>query len=138
MWLTPCSSRTSRARSASPLDTLPSAAAPKITRLESCPVAPNGAASITRTSLCGRWFPGRAEHGALEPPVGEGTSWVEPAGERDEVGMPLVPRGDRCRVGCEDLAPVRARSERGERTLEDDEQLRDRLRLLPPGEVEGH
>src|SRR5919107_252318 len=46
MWLTPCSSSTSSARSASALDTLPSAAAPKITRLESCPVAPNGTRSI--------------------------------------------------------------------------------------------
>jgi hypothetical protein len=46
MWLTPCSSNTSRALSASSLLTLPRAAAPKITRLDSWPVAPNGARSI--------------------------------------------------------------------------------------------
>src|SRR3954469_6396988 len=51
MWLIPCSSRTSSARSASPFETWASAAAPKITRLESCPVAPNGARSIMTTTL---------------------------------------------------------------------------------------
>src|SRR4051794_5488581 len=138
MWLIPYSSSTSRAASASPLETLASAAAPKITRLESCPVAPKGAFSITRRSLGGRWFPGSAEHGALEPAVAEGTPRIEPAHESDEVGVPLVPRRDRCGVGREDLAPVRPGSERGEGTLEVDEQLGDPLRLLPPGEVQGH
>src|SRR4051812_21497108 len=51
MWLTPCSSRTSSARSASPFEPLASAAAPKTTRLDSCPVAPNGARSIMRSTL---------------------------------------------------------------------------------------
>src|SRR3954465_7469162 len=46
MWLMPCSSRSSSVRAASALETSPSAAAPKITRLDSCPVAPNGARSI--------------------------------------------------------------------------------------------
>src|SRR3954471_22474514 len=46
MWLIPGSSRAWRARSASDFEPLASAAAPKITRLESCPVAPNGARSI--------------------------------------------------------------------------------------------
>src|SRR3954463_7148598 len=51
MWLTPCSRSTSRARAASPFETRPSAAAPKTTRLDSCPVAPNGARSIMTPTL---------------------------------------------------------------------------------------
>src|SRR6185503_16531842 len=46
MWLMPCSRITSSVRSASAFETSPSAAAPKITRLDSCPVAPKGARSI--------------------------------------------------------------------------------------------
>src|SRR3954447_13452606 len=46
MWLMPCSRRSSKVRSASALETLPRAAAPKITRLDSCPVAPKRARSI--------------------------------------------------------------------------------------------
>src|ERR1700755_2099383 len=46
MWLMPCSRRCCSVRSASALETSPRAAAPKITRLDSCPVAPNGARSI--------------------------------------------------------------------------------------------
>src|SRR6185436_18053891 len=46
MWLMPCSRTSSSARSASRLETSPRAAAPKITRLDSCPVAPKGARSI--------------------------------------------------------------------------------------------
>src|SRR3954470_5309390 len=46
MWLMPCSRSTWSVRSASALETSPSAAAPKITRLDSCPVAPKGARSI--------------------------------------------------------------------------------------------
>src|ERR1700750_3444090 len=46
MWLMPCSRSTCRAVSASALEALPRAAAPKITRLDSCPVAPKGARSI--------------------------------------------------------------------------------------------
>src|SRR4051794_6998821 len=51
MWLMPCSRITSSVRSASALETSPSAAAPKITRLDSCPVAPKGARSIIPESL---------------------------------------------------------------------------------------
>src|SRR6476620_18666 len=136
MWLIPCCSRASRARSASPLETLDSAAAPKITRLEWCPVAPNGAVSITRTSLGRGRSPRRVEDGALQPPVAEGAAGVEAADEPEEVAVPLVPRRDRRRVGGEDLAPVRAGAERGQRALERDEQLRNRPGVLPPGEVE--
>src|SRR6478609_3837035 len=57
MWLMPCSSTSSRARSASALETSPSAAAPKITRLDSCPVAPNGARSIMRSRLRTAGYP---------------------------------------------------------------------------------
>src|SRR5215218_1104649 len=46
MWLTPCSSSSSSVRSASCLETLPSAAAPKMVRDDSCPVAPKRARSI--------------------------------------------------------------------------------------------
>src|ERR671936_2126805 len=46
MWLMPCCSSSSRVRSASALETDAKAAAPKITRLDSCPVAPKGARSI--------------------------------------------------------------------------------------------
>src|SRR3954469_24183188 len=46
MWLTPCSSSSSSVRSASCLETLPSAAAPKMQREDSWPVAPKGARSI--------------------------------------------------------------------------------------------
>src|SRR4051812_31516463 len=46
MWLISCFSMRSRVRSASALDAFARAAAPKITRLDSCPVAPNGARSI--------------------------------------------------------------------------------------------
>src|SRR3954454_11471869 len=65
MWLIPCSSRTSSARSASDFEPLASAAAPKITRLESCPVAPNGARSIMRPTL----GPHRARPHGVEPAV---------------------------------------------------------------------
>src|SRR3954451_7793264 len=51
MWLIPCSRRWFSVRSASALETSPSAAAPKITRLDSCPVAPNGARSIMARRL---------------------------------------------------------------------------------------
>src|SRR4051794_31107268 len=51
MWLMPCSRSTCSVRSASALETSPRAAAPKITRLDSCPVAPNGARSIMAGSL---------------------------------------------------------------------------------------
>src|SRR5215211_3729106 len=51
MWLTPCSSSSSSVRSASCLETLLRAAAPKTARLDSWPVAPNGARSIMRGSL---------------------------------------------------------------------------------------
>ncbi len=51
--------------------------------------------------------------------------------------MPLVERGDRRGVGMEDLAPVRARSELGERCLDVDQHRGDVLRQAPPGEVDG-
>src|SRR3954451_17864631 len=51
MWLTPCSSSSSSVRSASCLETLPSAAAPKIARDDSCPVLPKGARSIMARRL---------------------------------------------------------------------------------------
>src|SRR5438270_386966 len=47
MWFTPCSSRTSSVLSASAWETDPSAAAPKIVRVLSWPVLPNGAVAIT-------------------------------------------------------------------------------------------
>ena len=43
MWLMPCSSSSSSVRSASACVTVPSAAAPKIVRVLSWPVLPNGA-----------------------------------------------------------------------------------------------
>src|SRR5689334_14752477 len=46
MWLMPCSSSVSSVRSASCFETAPSAAAPKIVREDSWPVAPKGARSI--------------------------------------------------------------------------------------------
>ena len=51
MWLTPCASSSSSVRSASACETLPSAAAPKIVRLLSWPVRPNGAVAITQPTL---------------------------------------------------------------------------------------
>src|SRR3954452_23978466 len=51
MWLTPCSSRTSSAPSPPRLAPPPRAAAPKTPRLDSWPVAPNGARGITVASL---------------------------------------------------------------------------------------
>src|SRR4051794_21944602 len=51
MWLTPCSSNSSSVRSASCLETLPSAAAPKMQREDSWPVAPKGARSIMARRL---------------------------------------------------------------------------------------
>src|SRR4051794_11484444 len=54
MWLMPCSRSTWRAVSAWALEALPSAAAPKITRLDSCPVAPKGARSIMKKRVMGR------------------------------------------------------------------------------------
>src|ERR1044072_4431251 len=46
MWLTPCSSSSSSVLSASCFETAPSAAAPKMQRDDSWPVAPKGARSI--------------------------------------------------------------------------------------------
>src|SRR6266540_1173695 len=54
MWLTPCASSRSSVRSASACETLPSAAAPKIVRLLSWPVMPNGAVAIMRATLAER------------------------------------------------------------------------------------
>src|SRR3954469_21656442 len=51
MWLMPCSSSNSSVRSASRLETLPSAAAPKMQRDDSWPVAPKGARSIMARGL---------------------------------------------------------------------------------------
>src|SRR3954469_5919715 len=51
MWFTPCSSSSSRARSASRLGPRASAAAPKIARDDSCPVVPKGARSIIGSTL---------------------------------------------------------------------------------------
>src|SRR3954471_19074331 len=110
MWLTPCARSTSSARSASPLETLPSAAAPKMTRLDSWPVAPNGACWITSASVRppggGRWS-AAAEDPGLQPVVPEGTAGGHPLGQAHEVRVPLVERCDRRRLGHEDLAPVR-------------------------------
>src|SRR3954463_1478099 len=53
MWLIPCSRSSCRVVSASALEALPSAAAPKITRLDSCPVAPKGARSIMENRVMG-------------------------------------------------------------------------------------
>src|SRR5690349_3751960 len=53
MWLMPWSRTSCSARSASPLETSPSAAAPKITRLDWCPVAPKGARSIIGSGYAG-------------------------------------------------------------------------------------
>src|SRR5438874_3191441 len=47
MWFTPCSSKISSVASASACETEPSAAAPKIVRVLSWPVLPNGAVAIT-------------------------------------------------------------------------------------------
>src|SRR3954463_1450620 len=68
MWLTPCSRRTSSARSASPFETWARAAPPKTTRLESCPVAPNGARSIMTTTLS-PGPAGRPRRRPVGPPV---------------------------------------------------------------------
>src|SRR3954453_19834552 len=79
MWLIPCSRRWLSVRSASALETSPSAAAPKITRLDSCPVAPKGARSIMASAYV---FDGVAQ--ALGELLGglAGTR-VQRAGERD-------------------------------------------------------
>src|SRR3954470_8126265 len=74
MWLTPCSSSSSKVRSASCLETLPSAAAPKIARDDSCPVLPKGARSIMvrrlRRVLQHRVQTARAERLAVDHRVG--------------------------------------------------------------------
>ena len=72
-------------RSASALETSPSAAAPKITRLDSCPVAPKGARSIMRGSL--RHPP--------SPEAFDDVGWLAgaldvPAGVAEEVVAPRV------------------------------------------------
>src|SRR3954464_8399468 len=48
MWLTPCSSTSPSVRAAWACETEPSAAAPKIVRVLSWPVRPNGAVGIIR------------------------------------------------------------------------------------------
>ena len=59
-----------------------------------------------------------AEHAGLQPCVAERAARVEPLHQADEVGMALVERSDcRC-VRVEDLAPVRARLERGQGILD--------------------
>src|SRR3954453_12891201 len=105
MWLTPCSSSTSSAPSASAWVPLPSAAAPKITRLDSWPVAPKGVRGITTTSV-GRRRPTPlrgAEDAGAEPLGAEGTARVHPLHQAGEVGLPLVQRRDRRGVGEEEL-----------------------------------
>src|SRR3954462_1801467 len=68
MWLTPCSSSNSSARSASRFGTSPSAAAPKITLEDSCPVAPKGARSIMRGDYAPESaFEAANTHPALRP-----------------------------------------------------------------------
>src|ERR1700675_4430619 len=51
MWFTPCSSSRSSVRLASAWEPAPSAAAPKIVRLLSCPVLPKGGFAITTRTL---------------------------------------------------------------------------------------
>src|SRR4051795_1066151 len=74
MWLMPCSSSSSSVRSASRLETAPSAAAPKMVRDDSWPVAPKGARSIMARRL--RSLPqhrveaSRAERLAIDDRVG--------------------------------------------------------------------
>src|SRR3954451_11172338 len=112
MWLTPCSSKSSSARSASRLETLPSEAAPKIARLDSWPVAPKGARSIMAPSL--RPEPGTSRRGPVTPGSAAAPSRpavqnrVEPAGaERLAVdhGVGVAGRAD----GLGDLGLPRER-----------------------------
>src|SRR4051794_13571233 len=117
MWLMPCSSSTSRARSATSWDTLPSAAAPKITRVESCPVAPNGLRSIMEGSLGPGSRLAAAEDPLLQPRGPKGPARIQPFLEPDEVGVAVVQLADRRGVGGEELAPVWPRAEGGKRAL---------------------
>src|SRR4051812_26751204 len=97
MWLMPCSRSSSSVRSASALETSPSAAAPKITRLDSCPVAPKGARSIMRRRLLLRESAGRREHLAeTDHHVRRLTHALNlPAGLAEEMVAPCVVAPDR-------------------------------------------
>src|SRR5438270_3175656 len=78
-----------------------------------------------------------AEHAGLQPGVAERAARVEPLHQADEVGMALVEQSNcRC-VRMEDLAPVRARLERGQGILDLSDHLLDRVWLALPGEVDG-
>src|SRR3954447_7983001 len=115
MWLMPCSSSSSSVRSASRLETAPSAAAPKMVRDDSWPVAPKGARSIMPGAYaCGR-FTGARRGGAQAPPRGRRLRrrvGVRPA---EDVGVPEVRRALLLDVGR--IALV----------------LRDRIRIAVPG-----
>src|SRR5215203_5266949 len=77
------------------------------------------------------------EHTCFQPRIAECSVRVEPIDQTDEVGQALVKWSERCRVRAEELAPVWACLERGERGLQLDEHVLDRLLLGLPGEVDG-
>src|SRR4051794_40009468 len=89
MWLMPCSSSVSSVRSASCLETLPSAAAPKMVRDESWPVAPKGARSIMawrlRPLAQHRVEAARAERLAVD----DGMDVARGADRGDDLGLAL-------------------------------------------------
>src|SRR5215203_708553 len=75
------------------------------------------------------------EHTCFQPRIAESSVRVEPLDQTDEVGQALVKWSERCRVRAEELAPVWACLERGERALELGEYVFDRVWLGLPGEV---
>ena len=68
----------------------------------------------------------RSEQALFQPGVAERATRVQPRGERGEVAQARVARGELVAARVEDLAPVRARLERGERGLDDLERARRR------------
>ena len=82
--------------------------------------------------------PARAllEDPLLEPALRNAPRRVEARGERAELGQPREARGELVAARVEELAPVRARLERGQRGLDDVDRAVDRLRLARPREVD--
>src|SRR5687767_12770724 len=81
MWFTPCSTSSSSALSASRLETAARAAAPKIARLESWPVAPKGARSIMAAGYALGPTHYRALHRARGPRSSRLVALTRPPGE---------------------------------------------------------
>src|SRR5215471_19289210 len=116
MWLTPCSSSTSSARSATSWVTRASAAPPKIMRVLRCPVRPNGRLAIVmQPGYATPEAPASATHLRVRRPAPRTLSqpprprWEDPLDRRDFLSKMTALAGAAALPGLEpaDLEPWR-------------------------------